>query len=84
MHRKDSALSSQHSALTAAGVPSVVVSLWSVEDTSIADLMRAFYSNVYKHGMDKAKGLRQAMLTVRAENPDPGHWAGFTLIGQAE
>ena len=70
--------------LLVAGVPSMLVSQWSVPDHSTSQLMQEFYTNVYVKKMDKAKGLKAAMLTVRAEYPDPGHWAGFTLIGQAD
>ncbi|MBE9119032.1 tetratricopeptide repeat protein [Lusitaniella coriacea LEGE 07157] len=71
-------------ALIAAGVPSIVVSLWQVPDTSTQELMTAFYTNLYEEKMDKAQALRQAMLQMLEENPTPGHWSGFTLIGEAE
>ena len=65
----------------AAGVPSVVVSLWTVPDDSTADLMIEFYQNLQK-GLDKAQALRQAMLTTMEEHPNPKNWAAFTLIGE--
>jgi CHAT domain-containing protein len=66
--------------LIAAGVPSVIVSLWSVPDQSTAKLMTAFYQN-RQQGQSDAKALRQAMLTTKQANPTPLNWAGFTLIG---
>ncbi|WP_424099403.1 CHAT domain-containing protein [Moorena producens] len=66
-----------------AGVPSVLVSLWTVNDESTAELMKEFYQNL-KQGMDKAKALRQAMLKMMDKYPQPRNWAAFTLIGEAE
>lgn len=66
-----------------AGVSSVLVSLWSVRDTSTVPLMTEFYQNLQK-GSDKAQALRQAMLTTMKNNPNPVDWAAFTLIGEAE
>ena len=67
----------------AAGVPSVVVSLWAVDDKSTSDLMTTFYKNLQQYP-DKAQALRQAMLTTMKEYPSPRHWAAFTLIGEAQ
>lgn len=67
----------------AAGVPSVVVSLWAVNDKSTSDLMTKFYENLQQYP-DKAQALRQAMLTTMKKYPSPRHWAAFTLIGEAE
>lgn len=64
----------------AAGVPSVVVSLWSVPDAPTADLMTEFYQQL-DQGQSKAQALRQAMLTTLTTHPDPKDWAAFTLIG---
>ncbi|WP_414527761.1 CHAT domain-containing tetratricopeptide repeat protein [Nodularia chucula] len=68
--------------LIVAGVPSIVVSLWAIPDLETADLMVEFYSNFQKHKLDKAQALRQAMLTIKKDYPNPLYWAGFTLIGQ--
>ncbi|MCC5668327.1 CHAT domain-containing protein [Nostoc sp. CHAB 5784] len=69
--------------LFAAGVPSVIVSLWSVPDAPTAELMIEFYRQL-KHNQDKAQALRQAMLTMMKEHPNPKDWAPFILIGEAE
>jgi CHAT domain-containing protein/tetratricopeptide (TPR) repeat protein len=71
--------------LVAAGVPSVVVSLWNVNDESTSLLMGEFYRNL-QNGSDRARALRQAMLTTM-RNPRfaaPYDWAAFTLIGEAD
>ena len=69
--------------LIAAGVPSVIVSLWAVPDAPTAELMQTFYRNLQKQP-DKAQALRQAMLTTMKTHPQPRNWAAFTLIGEAE
>jgi CHAT domain-containing protein len=66
-----------------AGVPSVMVSLWSVPDQPTAFLMTNFYRNLQQQP-DKAKALRLAMLTTMKQHPNPRDWAAFTLIGEAE
>ena len=70
--------------LLRAGVPSVIVSLWSVPDAPTAELMVEFYRNWREKKMDKAQALRQAMLTTMKTRPNPRDWAAFTLIGEAE
>jgi CHAT domain-containing protein len=69
--------------LVAAGVPSVVVSLWAVNDDSTSVLMNDFYRNL-KMNPNKAKALRQAMLTTMQQYPNPVDWAAFTLIGESD
>ena len=71
--------------LIAAGVPSILISLWQVDDAATAELMTEFYTNVYERKLDKAQGLRQAMLKVKEQYPNyPKAWAAFTLVGEAE
>ena len=69
--------------LISAGVPSVIVSLWSVPDAPTASLMTEFYTQM-RQNSDKATALRQAMLTTMKQHPNPKNWAAFTLIGEAE
>ncbi|MEH2162114.1 MAG: CHAT domain-containing tetratricopeptide repeat protein [Nostoc sp.] len=70
--------------LITAGVPSVIVSLWSVPDAPTAELMTEFYRNWLERKLDKAQALRQAMLTTMKTHPNPKDWAAFTLIGEAK
>ncbi|HEX4960962.1 MAG TPA: CHAT domain-containing protein [Thermoanaerobaculia bacterium] len=67
-------------AFLSAGVPSVVVSLWSIPDAPTSGLMQRFYREL-KGDPDPGRALRQAMLATMKEHPRPGDWAGFTLIG---
>jgi CHAT domain-containing protein/Tfp pilus assembly protein PilF len=69
--------------LITAGVPSVIVSLWSVPDAPTAELMTEFYRNWQEKKLDKAQALRQAMLTTMKNHSNPKDWAAFTLIGEA-
>ncbi len=70
--------------LITAGVPSVMVSLWSIPDAPTAALMTNFYQNWQTRRMDKAQALRQAMLNTLKTHPQPKDWAAFTLIGEAQ
>lgn len=69
--------------LISAGVPSVIVSLWAVDDNSTSFLMTEFYTNLQQK-LDKATALRKAMLTTMQKYPEPLNWAAFTLIGESE
>jgi CHAT domain-containing protein/tetratricopeptide (TPR) repeat protein len=69
--------------LISAGVPSVIVSLWSIPDAPTSSLMTEFYKQLQQKP-DKAQALRQAMLTTMKKYPHPSDWAAFTLVGEAE
>jgi CHAT domain-containing protein/Tfp pilus assembly protein PilF len=69
--------------LVAAGVPSVVVSLWAVNDDATSVLMNDFYRHLQTNP-NKAQALRQAMLTTMQQYPNPVDWAAFTLIGESD
>ncbi len=66
-----------------AGAPSVVASLWRVEDKATADLMRIFYKGMLKDGLPPAAALRSAQSAMIAKKGSghPFYWAGFTLQG---
>jgi CHAT domain-containing protein len=68
-----------------AGTPSVVVSLWKVEDRSTADLMVRFYRHLKGGKLSKAEALRQAQLELIREGKftHPYHWAPFVLVGKS-
>jgi CHAT domain-containing protein len=69
--------------LIMAGVPSVLVSLWAVDDAATTELMQEFYKQ-WQQNPDKAQALRQAMLITMQKHPDPRLWAAFTLIGESK
>ena len=66
-----------------AGAPSLIGSLWPVQDEQTAQLMVAFYSAL-RQGLGTAAALRAAQLTLRTEHPNPYHWAAFTVIGDPQ
>jgi len=63
-----------------AGSPSVIASLWSVDDDATGKLMVAFYKHL-KEGFGKAESLRMAQADIRHLFPHPYYWAGFVLTG---
>ncbi|MFN3650675.1 MAG: CHAT domain-containing protein [Armatimonadota bacterium] len=67
-------------AFRAAGCPSVVASLWSVDDAATGRLMAAFYGAL-KEGKRKDEALREAMLAVKQTKPAPYFWAAFQVNG---
>lgn len=71
-------------AFRAAGCPSVVASLWGVDDAATAQLIGKFYERL-RAGARKDDALRDAMLTVRAvpRTRRPAYWAAFQVIGDA-
>jgi CHAT domain-containing protein len=64
-----------------AGTPSILGTIWSVNDESTSIFMKHFYENLKE--MDKLKSLQQAQIAmIRSEEyRHPYHWAGFQLIG---
>jgi CHAT domain-containing protein len=71
--------------IAGAGVPTVVASLWSVDDEATAALMRAFYAGM-RSGLGKAEALQAAQTAVRTDKTHPEwaqpyYWAAFTLTG---
>ena len=65
-----------------AGARSLLLSLWDVDDSSTADLMKSFYAHLFQ-GQGKAEALRGAMLDLRTQYPHPYYWAPFRLIGRS-
>jgi CHAT domain-containing protein len=68
-----------------AGVPSLVVSLWQVNDQSTSIIMQNFYKHL-ANGKTKSAALRQAKLDYieKVDNPiaaHPAFWSPFILIG---
>jgi CHAT domain-containing protein/tetratricopeptide (TPR) repeat protein len=63
------------------GAQSVMLSLWDVNDLSAARFMGLFYDHLPRTG-HKAAALQSAMRALRAEYPDPYHWAPFVLAGK--
>lgn len=67
-----------------AGCPSLVMTLWEVEDNSGAELMRLFYKNL-KKGKATDDALRNAKLQYLSNSNSrlahPHYWLGYISIG---
>ncbi|HRV92446.1 MAG TPA: CHAT domain-containing protein [Anaerolineae bacterium] len=64
-----------------AGAPTILSSLWSVDDESTEFLMTEFYRQWKQQGMSKAEALQAAQNLVREQYPNPYFWAAFVLSG---
>lgn len=70
----------------AAGAASLLVSLWTANDESTAEMMGRFYELWHgqdSRGLGKAGALRQAQLEAIARWPHPASWAPFVLVGRS-
>ncbi len=63
-----------------AGAPTVIASLWTVDDLATKELMLAFYAGLGA-GLNKAAALQAAQQQIRAAYPSPFYWAAFVLNG---
>jgi CHAT domain-containing protein len=63
-----------------AGAPSLLVSLWTVDDESTATLMASFYAGL-RAGNGPAAALRQAQRQALEYYPHPFFWSPFVLFG---
>jgi CHAT domain-containing protein len=63
------------------GVPSLLVSLWTVDDASTAEMMHAFYTRL-RAGDRPAAALRHAQLELLDQGLHPFFWSPFVLIGR--
>ena len=63
-----------------AGTPSIVTTLWKVNDRASYELMREFYQHL--KGGKKSDALRQAQLKTMKEFPEPFYWAAYQLTGE--
>jgi CHAT domain-containing protein/tetratricopeptide (TPR) repeat protein len=74
-------------AFLVAGVHTVIMSLWQVEDESARAWMRALYEGRLKRKLNTAQAVQQASLTVLRDRraakqaTHPFYWAGFAAAG---
>jgi CHAT domain-containing protein len=67
-----------------AGCPSLVMSLWKIDEKVSSEIISRFYEYLAE-GMPKHLALRQAKLDHLANSPEeltsPYYWAGMVLVG---
>jgi CHAT domain-containing protein len=63
-----------------AGVQSLIMSMWKVDDRATSELMVRFYDNLLK-GADVASAFRSAQLEIRKKFIHPHYWGAFKYIG---
>ena len=74
-------------AFEVAGVRTVIMSLWSVEDRAARQWMLALYRGRLQGRLDTADAVREASLTVlrdrraKSQSTHPFYWAGFVAAG---
>lgn len=83
VHSGEGVMSLAHSFMFA-GCPSVVMSLWKIDEKTNARIITDFYTYLHK-GYNKSESLRKAKLDFIKNNPgelaNPFYWAGLCIIG---
>lgn len=68
-------------AFQCAGVNTVLMSLWSVEEKSSVALMEQFFKNI-KEGKEKIRSWQEAKTHIRKEGFEhPFFWSAFVMVG---
>lgn len=62
-----------------AGVKSIIMSLWEVDDEATSYMMQSFYRNLFK-GMNKRDAFESAQKEVKKKYTDPRYWAAFIML----
>jgi CHAT domain-containing protein len=67
-----------------AGVPSVIATLWKINDKATRKLALAFYDSRMAGNSNAAAlaAAQKAMIEAEDANRLPGMWAGFTIFGK--
>ncbi len=63
------------------GAPTLLLSLWTVDDEATAELMHDFYAHLHA-GQRPAAALRAAQLRQLEKQPHPFFWSPFVLVGR--
>jgi CHAT domain-containing protein len=64
-----------------AGSPTVVLSLWTIDDQATAELMVAFYEELART-KSPAAAMRAAQVKLLKQRPHPFFWSPFVLVGR--
>lgn len=65
-----------------AGVGTIIMSLWNVDDKVTSEFMTTFYECLAdkNNAWNKRKAFEQAKEIIRKEHPDPYYWAAFVML----
>jgi len=72
---------SLETAFLRAGTPTILASLWAVDDRATGVLMKTFYDQVTKQGKAEALRIAQAALLNDPRYAYPYYWAAFIVVG---
>ena len=64
-----------------AGSPTIIASLWPLDDETACIFAEHFYNTWLSEGVSMIRAFQTAMLRTRESAPDPMYWAPFTMIG---
>ena len=62
-----------------AGVKSIIMSLWEVDDDATSFMMQSFYQKLL-NGMNKRDAFESAQKEVKKKYTDPRYWAAFVML----
>ena len=66
-----------------AGAPTLLLSLWTVDDETTPELMASFYRHLLA-GESPVKALRTAQLQLMEKQPHQFFWSPFMIAGRPE
>jgi CHAT domain-containing protein len=70
-----------------AGSPSLIMTLWEVEDKSSISIMKSFYQNLFT-GKSKAEALQDTKIefiqNAKPENTHPFFWSSYVVLGNTQ
>ena len=63
-----------------AGVKTIIMTLWSVNDLSTKEFMTTFFKRLADNGWHKHEAFEYAKRTIKEKYKDPYHWAPFIMM----
>ena len=65
-----------------AGVGTIIMSLWKVDDKVTSEFMTVFYERLADkdNNWSKRKAFEEAKEIIRQKHPDPYYWAAFVML----
>ena len=62
-----------------AGVKSILMSLWQIDDKATSEYMSLFYKN-FSEGSTVHDAYTSTIIEMKQKYPDPYYWAAFILL----